>query len=460
MFHRLGQKMDFRKYLEDLPTLPHVTADEDSSLPPTVADTAAVQLDEEIIKTACSELEILKENDTGEASIHPLRRCPSTFAGGAQEVAKHGSQLPAAAATVADPGSLADHWGDWKSAAVRFADDAVEGIGGTGFVEGVGTVLHAMREERAWTFAQNIDPCKACLSYLSAQIFTELGKPSLKVEVSEFGSRTYRCDMAKSDADFLVVLPHSACSVKEFLSHLVELMKSPEGKAFGWTRVSSVKTASNRKQVQPRFRRQEFDVVVCFEDAAYHSQTVSGEHLRDALAAQAQLQGAALLEALKMFKVYAWAAKLYCRHKETLGAQFKSIALIIWAAAVLKGVWIPAAGTATGEDKNVAWMLSYLIAAFHNFPFDTLAVQLGKDKSLSLHMRNAYEQNDKAGAVVWVELTKSNATAWTLPETVKAVQKASLAFLQNHTDMAGYHPTDTGFILAQGVRVWGGGPRS
>ena len=44
------------------------------------------------------------------------------------------------------------------------------------------------------------------------------------------------------------------------------------------------------------------------------------------LAAQAQLQGAELLEALKMFKAYAWAAKLYCRHKETLGAQFKSIA--------------------------------------------------------------------------------------------------------------------------------------
>ena len=137
MFHRLGQKMDFRKYLEDLPTLPHVTADEDSSLPPTVADTAAVQLDEEIIKTACSELEILKEHDTVEASIGPLCRCPSIFAG-AQEVAKHGSQLPAAAATAADPGSHADNWGDWKSAAVAFADDAVAGKGGPGFIEGVG----------------------------------------------------------------------------------------------------------------------------------------------------------------------------------------------------------------------------------------------------------------------------------------------------------------------------------
>ena len=70
-----------------------------------------------------------------------------------------------------------------------------------------------------------------------------------------------------------------------------------------------------------------------------------------------------------------------------------------------------------------------------------------------------------AGAFVWVELTMSSATAWTTPAKVKEVQQASLDFLQNHTDdqgshMAGYHPTDTGFILAQGVRVWGGGPRS
>ena len=456
--HRLGQKMAFCEFLANLQTLPHVTADVDCSLPPTVADTAAVQLEEQTIKTACAELEILKVYETVEASLGPFSCCPSTFEG-AQEVAKHGSQLPAAAAKAADPGSHADNWGDWKSAAVAFADDAVAGKGGPGFIEGVGTVRHEMRKEREWTFAENIDPCMACLRYLSAQIMAALGKPEVKVEVSQFGSCVYLVDMAKSDADLLVVLPRSACSMKEYLTHLVELMRSPEGKAFGWTRVSAVYAATTqRKTIQPRFRGVEFDVAVCFEDPENHLQTVSAHHLRDALAARAQVQGAVLLAGIKLFKVFAWSAKLYCRHKEALYAKFKSISLVMWAAAVLKGVDIPVADTAAGEDKLVAWIVSFLISAFQNFPWDTFAVQLGAAGSLTLHRRDRYEYNvAAAGAVVWMELLQTNSAARTEPDSVKAAQLSCRDYLLgNNDDLQGFHPTDTGFIFAQGVRVWGG----
>ena len=50
--HKLGQRMAFCEFLENLRTLPHVTADSDCTLPLTVAETAAVQLEDETIETA------------------------------------------------------------------------------------------------------------------------------------------------------------------------------------------------------------------------------------------------------------------------------------------------------------------------------------------------------------------------------------------------------------------------
>ena len=333
----------------------------------------------------------------------------------------------------------------------------------TAFVDYAASVCEAMKEERTFTCDMKISQCKDILSHIAVLILEELGCPASKVKLSDFGSRRYACDWTKSDLDFLFCLPVEI-SKEDFLMRLVRYMRSDAGQECGWTGIDAVTNALENEQVQARFLQMDCDIVVGHEDAAHHSQSVAGKHLHDALAAQAQVQGAELFDALKMFKVFAWAAKSYCRHKQLLGAQFKSIALIIWAAAVLNGVFNAPAETAEAKKKNAAWMLSYLVAAFHNFPFDTLAVQLGNDKSLSLHKRNALKKNDIAGAFVWVELTMSSATAWTLPAKVKEVQKASLDFLQNQTHlgshMAGYHPTDTGFILAQGVRVWGGGPRS
>ena len=454
----LGAKLEICEWLGNVRHLTHVTADEDCSLQfCVVAETAAVQLDDESIMEACSDREIVKavlDTTAAEESHQPSPRCSSDFAG-ALEAAKHGSQPPAAAAEAADPA-----WADWRRDAIKSADAAVDN---TGFVDYAASVYEAMKEERTFTLEMKVSACKDCLSHLAVLILEELGWPASEVKLSEFGSRRYACDLTKSDLDFLVCLPVEI-SEKDFLARLVRFMRSDAGQEFGWTGIDSVRGAWDRYQVQARFLQMDCDIVVGHEDEAHHVQSVVGKHLHDALAAQAQVQGAELFDALKMFKVFAWAAKSYCRHKQLLGAQFKSIALIIWAAAVLKGVWNASAVTAEAEKKNAAWMLSYLVAAFHNFPFDTLAVQLGNDKSLSLHKRNALKKNDIAGAFFWVELTVSNSAAWTTPAKVKEVQQASLAFLQSHTDegshMAGYHPTDTGFILAQGVRVWGGGPRS
>ena len=106
----------------------------------------------------------------------------------------------------------------------------------------------------------------------------------------------------------------------------------------------------------------------------------------------------------------------------------------------------------------MAWIVSFLISAFQNFPWDTFAVQLGAAGSLTLHKRDTYEYNEaEAGAVVWVDRNKMNAAYWTTPDCVKAAQLSCRDYLlRKNNDLQGFHPTDIGFIFAQGVRVWGG----
>ena len=207
--HKLGQRMAFCEFLENLRTLPHVTADSDCTLPLTVAETAAVQLEDETIETAINACSKFDANaSTDEVSIDPFSFCPSTFEA-AREVAKNGPQLPAVVATAAEPAVEAKDWGFWfQSAAVEFANEAVAGLKGKEFVVGTGVVLDAMREERAHTLAMQIGPAMDCLRMLSEQIIHKLqtGDSKGEVEVGQFGSCVYRTDIAKSDADLVIVL--------------------------------------------------------------------------------------------------------------------------------------------------------------------------------------------------------------------------------------------------------------
>ena len=78
--HRLGQRVEFCEFLANLHTLPHVTADADCSLPPTVADTAAVQLEEQTIETAINACAQGLDELSAEANIGgPFSCCPCTF---------------------------------------------------------------------------------------------------------------------------------------------------------------------------------------------------------------------------------------------------------------------------------------------------------------------------------------------------------------------------------------------
>ena len=211
-------------------------------------------------------------------------------------------------------------------------------------MEGTGVVLDAMREERAHTLAMQIGPAMDCLRMLSEQIIHKLqtGDSKGEVEVLQFGSCVYRTDIAKSDADLVIVLKESCTfSVKDYLTCLVGVLKSDVGKEHLWTRVTSVKAALIRMMIQPRFRGVELDIAVCYVSSSNHPQSVLSAHLRDALSALERAKGPALIEAIKLFKLLGWAAKMYNRHKECLGSRYKSISLVAWAAAVMKEVDIP-----------------------------------------------------------------------------------------------------------------------
>ena len=151
-----------------------------------------------------------------------------------------------------------------------------------------------MREDREHIYATYVGPGMDQLRLLSAQIMATLGDGD--VEVLQFGSCVYRADIAKSDVDCVIVLGETCpCSIKEFLTHLIAIMKSDEAKEVGWTRVTGVKTAHQRKMIQPRFRGVEFDVAVCYIDSSNHPQSVLSEQLRDALSVQERAKGDSFL---------------------------------------------------------------------------------------------------------------------------------------------------------------------
>ena len=222
---------------------------------------------------------------------------------------------------------------------------------------------------------------------------------------------------------------------------MVLLMKSQQGKDFGWTAVTSVACVNSRKMIQPRFRGTEFDVCVVHEDFACHPQSVLSLHVCEALSKQGWA-GTAFLEGIKVFKVMAWSAKLYARHKETLACRFKSISLVAWAAAIVQeAVAATAEEEEPGEDKTAAWIAAFLMSACQEFPWDTLAVHLDEGAEFLLQKRQTYENDvPPLGAVIWFDIQKTQSAARTLPDSIKEMQKKCSDFLQQNADMYGYHP--------------------
>ena len=123
----------------------------------------------------------------------------------------------------------------------------------------------------------------------------------------------------------------------------------------------------------------------------------------------------------------------------------------MWAAAILEQAELPVADTAEGENYKV-------MNALQTFPWGELVVQLGADGTLGIYNRREYQDAaETAGAVIWFKASGRNATARTNPEFIAKVQKAVAAvFTEEKRTLRGCHPTDIGFIFAQGGKgIWG-----
>ena len=103
-------------------------------------------------------------------------------------------------------------------------------------------------------------------------------------------------------------------------------------------------------------------------------------------------------------------------------------------------------------------MVAFLMNAFQIFPWDKLVVQLDADGTLGIYNRKEYQDAaETAGAVIWLEESGRNAAARTNPESIVKLQKAVAAvFIEEKQTLRGCHPTDIGFIFAQGGKgIWG-----
>ena len=442
--------------------LPHVTSDEDwRNCPPPKDSTDREPLDNELVELVidqCVRVECDPEVAPPRASDE-FRSLPFTFRDALDQSRKGHNLSPIAVTAAAEKLDPLSENMEWQKHCREIADDYWRHyLYKDEFWERCFVLTQAVEKHRDFRVKHCQKPCSECLAYLSEQIVKQITGRSGQIEVLTFGSCRYHLCVEMSDCDFLIVLHNCAVSRKEFLKALVTLMKSEEGKEYGFSSVTGASLNVSRGTIQPRFRGKEYDICCCHATAENHCQTRTTVFLDELLITLQGKYGYWIRHALVLFKLICYGGRWSARHKERRNT-FKSITLIMWAYCQIDALateWIPQPDKGSLEKARpdethrlwcqtaVPWVVTFLVHAFVHFPWEELVVHIEKDKQTSIRLRSdpVYNTYAKHGACIMFEPEPGNATNLTKAQLKAALVRAHRYF-DEYGGMAGYHPSDS-----------------
>ena len=215
------------------------------------------------------------------------------------------------------------------------------------------------------------------------------------IKIYEFGSWRYRLPLGPLDCDVVIVLNGSSLSVKDFMNNLHHMISVAACAGCGLSRVAPYRVL--RGCIRLCYRGQEYDIV-CKATRGSHPPSKTAVFLDELLTDFEKRFGGWVRDAIILFKVICFGTRLLKRHRETRcvrGGSFKSCPLMMWVycqidalpnSSIVYSPFEPIAahGTLaeTDGDWPAAWLVSFLVHAFLNFPFDELVVHIENNLSL------------------------------------------------------------------------------